>query len=331
MNPTPPINPGWHWQALRLASDFALRHAPLLLLALVFLTFGLLSDRFLTLDNARNILVQSSSVGIVAVGMTIVLLTGGIDLSVGSIMFVAAAIVGKMILSPSPPPLPIAITLILLIGIAAGAANAFFIAALRLLPFVVTLASMFIFRGYALWLTETRAMNLPESFLRLGHARVLGIPFPVLLLAAVVIAAHVLLAHTPFGRRLYATGHNPAAAAKAGIRTRPILFTVYVISGLCAALGGVVSVAQLGAVSPTFGNQREFAAIAAAVLGGTSLFGGRGSVLPGTLLGAVLIQSVETGLNIIDANPYSYPVAIGTIIFLAVLLDRLRASRADSR
>jgi ribose transport system permease protein len=152
----------------------------------------------------------------------------------------------------------------------------------------------------------------------------MGIPLPVLVSLLVLVAAQFVLKRTPFGRHVYAVGNDPEGAVKAGLETRRILAAVYVISGFCAALGGIVSVAQLGAVSPTFGKEREFAAISAAVLGGTSLFGGRGQVFPGTVLGAVLIQTVETGLNIINADPYVYPLIMGTIIFLAVLIDSLR-------
>jgi len=317
--------------AARFAAPL-LRHAPLVLFVLVILTFCILSPGFRTMSNVRNILVQSSSVAIVATGMTFVLLTAGIDLSVGAIMFVSAAVAGRLVLGGWIPgleviPVWLAVLLIVPLGLACGAVNALLIAGLRMMPFVVTLATLFVGRGLALHITETRALNLPPSFLAIGQSTVAGVPFPVLLLAAVLIVGQLLLSRTPFGRQLYALGNNPDAARKAGLPTTRLLAVVYLISGLCAALGGIVSVAQLGAVSPTFGNQREFAAIAAAVLGGTSLFGGRGSVLPGALLGAVLVQSVETGLNMIDADPYSYPVVVGAIIFLAVLIDRLRAAR----
>jgi ribose transport system permease protein len=173
-------------------------------------------------------------------------------------------------------------------------------------------------------MTETRAMNLPESLLQIGSARVAGAPVPILVFLLVLAAAHITLTETPFGRQVYATGNDREAAQKAGVNTKRSIFLAYVISGLCAAIGGLVSVAQLGAVSPTFGNQREFASVAAAVLGGTSLFGGRGKVFPGTVVGAILIQTVENGLVIINADPYLYPLVMSSIIFLAVGADSLR-------
>lgn len=310
-----------------------LRNAPLLLLLAVVLVFASLSPAFRTPATARNILVQSSGVAVVAVGMTFVLIAGGIDLSVGAIMFLSAAIAGKLVLGGGIPglgplPVPLTIALILPIGLLCGALNAALIALGGLLPFIVTVATLYLGRGLALRITETRPLPLPPAFLDLGQARPLGIPLPVLLLLLAVLIGQATLSWTPFGRHLYALGHNPDAARKAGLLTTRLTASVYLISGLCAALGGLIAVAQLGTVSPTFGLQREFASIAAAVLGGTSLFGGRGRVFPGTLLGALLIQSLETGLNIINANPYSYPVVIGLVILLAALLDRLRSTRS---
>jgi ribose transport system permease protein len=148
----------------------------------------------------------------------------------------------------------------------------------------------------------------------------------VLVCAAICLVAHLVLARTPFGRQVYAVGQDVEAARKAGINVTGILFAVYVICGFCAAASGLLSLTQTGAVSPSFGQQKEFNAIAAAVLGGVSLFGGRGSIFPGAVMGAVLIQTVESGLVIINANPYVYPLVTSAIIFLAVLLDSLRAT-----
>ena len=303
-------------------SQQILRYAAPLMFIVVLIVFSLLSPRFFAGNNFLNILIQSASTAIVATGMTFVLLTAGIDLSVGSVMFVSAAVAGKMVLSGQP--LWLACAVILVTGILFGAINALFITRLRIIPFIVTLATLYFCRGLGLWITETRAMNLPESMLRIGAARIAGIPFPVLMLGIVILLAHLTLTRTSFGRQIYAVGNDADGARKAGIQTERIKFAVYVISGLCAAIGGLVSIAQLGAVSPSFGNQREFAAIAAAVLGGTSLFGGRGAVLPGTLIGALLIQTIENGLVIINADPYLYPLVMSAIIFLAVLLDSLR-------
>ena len=296
--------------------------APFLLFVTVLAIFGVQSPKFLESGNLVNIVVQASSTGIVAVGMTFVLLTAGVDLSVGAIMFVAAAVAGKMALAGWP--LPIILPVMAAVALVFGTFNAFFVTKVRVAAFIVTLATLFIGRGLGLRITETRAMNLPDSFLELGSARWLGVPLPALLFGGVLLVAHLVLTRTPFGRQVFAIGHDVEMAKKAGIRTGRVLAAVYLISGLCAALAAMVSLGQLGAVSPKFGEQKEFAAIAAAVLGGTSLFGGRGNVFPGTLLGALLIQAIENGLVVVNADPYLYPMITSVVIFISVWLESLR-------
>ncbi len=296
--------------------------APFLLFVTVLVIFGVQSPKFLESGNLVNIVVQASSTGIAAVGMTFVLLTAGVDLSVGAIMFVAAAVAGKMALAGWP--LPFILPVMVAVAIVFGAFNAFFVTKVRVAAFIVTLATLFIGRGLGLRITETRAMNLPDSFLELGSARWLGVPLPALLFGGVLLVAHLVLTRTPFGRQVFAIGHDVEMAKKAGIRTGRVLAAVYLISGLCAAFAAMVSLGQLGAVSPKFGEQKEFAAIAAAVLGGTSLFGGRGNVFPGTLLGALLIQAIENGLVVVNADPYLYPMITSVVIFISVWLESLR-------
>jgi ribose transport system permease protein len=301
---------------------------PLLLLVVVLLGFGAVSPRFLAPANLLQILVQASSLGIVAVGMTLVLLTGGVDLSAGSLMFLSAGVSGWLVLHGFP--LSLALAAALATGLIAGFANGLLVSRLRLMPFVVTLATLYLWRGLGLNLTQTRAMNLPEGILRLAAARVAGVPAPVWILAGVLASAHLLLSRTQFGRQIYAAGNDPAGARRAGVPVARILTVTYTACGLCAALGGLVAVAQLGAVSPTFGSQREFAAIAAAVLGGASLFGGRGTAFPGTLIGAVLIQSIENGLVVTGADPYLFPLITAAVIFAAVFLDSVRRRNIEN-
>ncbi len=320
-----PLQPRRRWTRVLLD------HSSTLLFVCVVVLLGSLSSKFLEPRNLINILVQSSSIGVAAVGMTLVLLTAGVDLSVGSVMFIAVAVAGKMIFGDWP--LAVGFLTAAFVGAVCGALNGLFITWLRVIPFIATLAMLFAGRGFGLWITQTRAMNMPEEVIRLGTGRLFGVPLPVIVLILVCVAAHVMLTRTPLGRHIYAIGNHPDAARKAGLPVRRILFVVYVLCGLCAALSGLIALTQTGAVSPSFGQQREFAAIAAAVLGGTSLFGGRGSVLPGTLMGAVLIQTVENGLVIVNADPYIYPLATSGIIFIAVLLDstrrRLRAAEGN--
>lgn len=316
----------------RRSADVLLDLVPLLLLLLVLAVFSLLSPRFREPANLLNILVQSSSVAVVAVGMTIVLMTGGIDLSVGSVMFLSAAVAGKLVLADDPVSVsvPVAVAAILPVGLLCGAVNGLLVGRLGMLPFVVTLATLYIGRGAGRWITQTRAMNLPDAFLQIGQAKLLGVPFPVVVAGAVAVAGHVLLSRTPFGRQLHAVGSDPAAARKAGVRVDRLRFAVYAVSGLCAALGGIVSVAQLGAVSPTFGYQREFAAVAAAVLGGTSLFGGRGTI-KSAVLGALVIASIDNGLGLLGLSSGTKFVVTGLVLLAAVTVDSVsRKGRAQS-
>lgn len=301
-----------------------LRRWPALgLLALVAAVFSTLSPAFLAPRNLVNVLVQSASLGVVATGMAFVLVTAGIDLSAGSAMFVSAAVAGKLVAAGWG--LGAAFAVVVLVGLAWGLGNGLVVTRLGVKPFVVTLATLYVGRGFGLWLTQTRALNLPDSLLLVGSARVLGFPLPVVVLGLVLVAGHVVLERTPFGRHLYAVGADPEVARRAGVPVQRTLLGAYAAAGLLAALGGAVAVAQLGAVSPTFGREREFAAIAAAVLGGVSLFGGKGRVLPGVLLGTLLLQTVENGLVIVNADPYLYPMVLASVILVAVLLDSLQA------
>lgn len=304
----------------------SLDFAPFALFIAVLVVFGAQSDKFLTRENFTQILIQASATAVVGTGMTFVLLTAGVDLSVGAVMFVGAALAGKLALAGYP--LALCLSVMLTTGLFAGAINAFLITRLKLVAFITTLAMLYIGRGLGRWITQTRAMNLPDSFLALGSSKWLALPVPLWIAGAVILIGQLVLSRTPFGRQLYAIGNNLEAAGKAGLRTIRLLASVYIICGACAGLGGILALSQLGAVSPKFGEFYEFDAITAAVLGGTSLFGGRGKVFPGTVLGAVMLKTIFNGLVIVQADPYLYPLITSGIIFIAVLLDSLRSQLA---
>jgi ribose transport system permease protein len=299
-----------------------LQNAPLLLFAVLIVVFGLLSDRFLTPVNFVNIVNQASHIAIIAIGMTFVLLIAGIDLSVGANMYLSAAVLGVFL--PGMPPV-IAFPLVAVLGLAFGAVNGFMVTQLRVAAFITTLSTLFIGRGIALYFSGNKMVPFSKSVLTFGRSAYLGVPSAIWVFAAVLIAALVVLRLTTFGRQVYAIGADPDAAAKAGINVKRVVFAVYCICGVCAAVGGLVSGSQVAVASSTFGFQKEFPVIAAAVLGGTSLFGGRGGVL-GTVFGAVLIQTVENGLVMTNANPYIYPLVISVIIFIAVFTDSSRTT-----
>ena len=297
-----------------------LRATPVILFALVLILFSSLSSRFLSAQNFANIVTQASSVAVMAIGMTFVLLLAGVDLSVGAAMYVSAATLGICL-----PGLPIPLAFVLMAGLGAlfGAVNASFIVGLRVAAFVTTLATLFIGRGVALWLSTTRTILAPERILAFGEGTMFGVSLAVWVLVVVFAVAFWVERATPFGRYLYAIGSDPEGARKAGIQVRQVMFAVYVFCGMLAGIGGFISWSQTAAAATTFGYGMEFPVIAAAVLGGTSLSGGRGSVI-GSVFGAVLIQTVQNGLVLINANPYIYPLVTSSIIFVAVFLDSQR-------
>ena len=286
---------------------------------------SLLSSHFFTTENLLNVSLQASITAIVAVGMTFVILSGGIDLSVGSVVAVAgiattsalagghgyvAAIVGGIA-----------------VGLVSGAFAGGIVTRLRVAPFIVTLALMTVWRGLAFVITEGRPVwDLPAGFASLGGARLLGIPVPSVVMGLVFVTAHVALRHTRWGRRLYAVGGNPEAARLAGIATERVVASAYVLCGGLAALGGILLASRMNSGQPNAGLMLELDVIAAVVVGGTSLSGGRGSVL-GTFLGTMLIAILRNGLNLLDVNSYVQQVVVGAVILLAVLLDRLRERR----
>jgi ribose transport system permease protein len=297
-----------------------LQNAPYLLFIVLLIVFGLMSDRFLAVANFRNIIIQAAPIAILAIGMTFVLLTAQIDLSIGGSMYLTATVLALYL---TGVPWPVGLLAVVLLASAIGAVNGFIVTRFGVASFIVTLAGLFILRGIAMFLSNTRTLMYEDQITSLNRATLFGVPSAIVAFVLVFAVAWIILHQTPFGRQVYAVGGDPEAARKAGLPVRRIVFLCFVLAGMCAGIGGFVSITQIGAVGPKFGDQIEFAAIAAAVLGGVSLFGGRGSVA-GTVFGAILIKSVQNGLNIINADPYIYPLVTAAIIFLAVAIDGLR-------
>jgi len=309
--------------------QFLLNNSTIVLFVVVFVIFGVSSQRFFSGENITNIIKQAAFTGIVAVGMMFVLLTAGIDLSVGSNMYLSVVAAGLLMRSQGIDILP-ALLISLLVGAAFGAFNAFCIIKLRIIPFMTTLGTLVIGRGLGTAFTDSQQIDFPEKMNDFGQAQFLGvIPMPIVVFVLVVVAAYIVLTRTQFGRQVYAIGNDPEAAKKAGINTDRVITLVYIVSGFLAGLAGFVLVSQLGGrVDRSFGEGREFDAIAAAVLGGTSLFGGMGNVF-GTVIGAVLIQMVQTGLQFNLVNLYLQPMVKALIIFLAIFFDSLREATQE--
>ena len=302
-----------------------LKNTPTILFVAIFVMFSLLDQRFFTWSNFENIISSSAFVGILAVGMTFVLLTGGIDLSVGATMYISAGILSVLLVDYNWSVLP-AILVSMLAGTLWGCLNAFLVSKVKVLPFMVTLGTLTAGRGLGLLITQSRNISMPGA-MRFGAYRVFDlIPIPIVILAVVVIAAYIILQWTAWGRQIYAMGNDPEAAKKAGLNTGRLLASVYIVSGFCASLAMVVAVSQQGSVSASFGEGVEFRAIAAAVLGGTSLFGGVGAVFPGTLIGTMLVQMISTGMVYLQVDLNLQDMISPLVIFFAVFVDAQRMS-----
>lgn len=290
------------------------------------LIFTSVSEHFLTPTNLINVTLQTSIIAIIAVGMTFVILTAGIDLSVGSLVAMSGVICALLLKLEIPVwfALVVGIGGGVLLGVASGAFSGLFITKFNITPFIATLAMMTIWRGAAYMVVGGRPVwGLPEAFDFLGSGRLAGIPFPTVVMIVVYSVAWFVLAHTPFGRHVYAVGGNAEAARLAGIRTNKVILWVYMICGGLAALSGVLLASRMSSGQPNAGLMYELDVIATVVVGGTSLFGGRGSIV-GTFFGAMLIGVLRNGLNLVGVGSYFQQVVLGVVILLAVILDQFR-------
>ncbi len=290
------------------------------------LLFSQLSPFFFTADNILNVSLQTSITAIMAAGMTFVILTAGIDLSVGALVALSGVVATSVLKSSLPPALGFAAALCsgVLVGIASGSIAGLFITRFRITPFIVTLALMTIVRGLAFMYTDGRPIwGLPEEFSIVGSKRILNLPVPSLIMIAVYILSYLVLNKTQFGRYVYAVGGNPEAARLSGIDTNGVIMAVYIICGFLAALSGILLASRMNSGQPNAGLMYELDVIAAVVVGGTSLFGGRGSIA-GTFIGAMLIGVLRNGLNLLNVGSYVQMVVLGAVILTAVLFDQLR-------
>lgn len=292
------------------------------LIGLIILCFiiTVVTPKFLTVSNITNVFTQVSVNAIISIGMTFVILTGGIDLSVGSTLAISGALGASIIKSTGNVFLAILVAAI--VGIIVGFINGMLISKGKLQAFIATLATMTIFRGITLVFTDGKPISkLPESFINIGNNKLGFLPIPVLITIIIAAIAIYILSQTRFGRYLYAVGGNEDSARLSGINTNKIKTLVYVISGFASAIGGVIITSRIGSASPNAGVGFELDAIAAVVIGGTSLAGGEGTIL-GTLIGALIIGVLNNGLNLMNVSPFYQSIVKGLVILIAVLLDK---------
>ena len=289
--------------------------------------FSLLAPQFLSIDNLVNVALSIAITGILAVGMTFVILTGGIDLSVGSVLAVAGIVAAICAKTLGDAGIFVGIIAAVLVGVLCGLFNGVTISRFRVPPFVVTLAVLTIARGLAFIIADkfsgsTSVSELPAGFAFLGREKLFGLPVPVITMLIVFAIGWFLLRHTRFGRYVYAIGGNSEASFLAGINVKSVTTWVYVLNGFLVGLAGVTLASRLGAGLANAGMQYELDVIAAVVVGGTSLMGGKGSVVS-TLFGAIFIGVLNNGLNLAGIDPYLQKVALGVVILLAVLADQI--------
>jgi ribose transport system permease protein len=298
------------------------------LLALCVLMW-ILTPHFLTVSNLLNVLEQTSINAIVAVGMTYVIISGGIDLSVGSLLALAGVVLATLL--HQDVPLAVAAAAALAVGALFGSFSGLAITWGRLPPFIATLGMMSIARGCALLFTDGRPVSgFDAGFRAVATARLVGIPAPVFVTAAVYAVAHFVLAETRFGRYVYALGGNEEATRLSGVNVRLCKTAVYAVSGLTSGIAAVLLTARLNSAQPIAGIMYELDAIAAVVIGGTSLVGGEGS-LGGTLVGALIMGVLRNGLNLLNVSSFMQQVVIGLVIVGAVLIDTFIKSHEGKR
>lgn len=294
-------------------------------LIIMVVVFSSLSDVFLTQRNLINILQQSSINACIAIGMTLVIISGGIDLSVGPAAALSAVLSATLLMAGYP--VPVVIVTALGVGLLCGFLNGALIAYAGLQPFIVTLGTLSIYRSLALLYTGGNpVLGLPNTFRHIFTSDLFGLPVPVVVVAVLAVMATVLLKKTPLGEYILAVGGNEEAARVSGVPIELTKVMTYMISGGLAALAAVILIARLGAAEPTLGNLWELEAIAAAAIGGASLMGGKGSIV-GTILGAIVLGAMRNGLTLLNVQAFYQLLATGIIIILAMLVDRLARGR----
>jgi len=311
-----------------LARRYAHELVLLVMLLVALAVLAQLTDKFLTTANLLNQGRLMAEVALVALPMTYVIVTGGIDLSVGSIMGLTAIVLG-VAWQNLGLPLPLAIPLAILVATAAGFFNGLLITRLRVPPLIMTLATLALYRGLAEGISQARSVRgYPEWFFGLGQGELLGVPTQLWLLAVAIAVFGFVLARTTFGRALYAIGHNETAARFSGIPVDRIKLTIYTLSGFMAGLAGWIFVSRVSTTRSDMGTGLELDVIAAVVLGGTSIFGGVGTIV-GTVLGFTLIQLLKNGLALVGVKGDATIIVIGSVLILSILISNLLERRRD--
>ncbi|WP_104402320.1 ABC transporter permease [Vibrio penaeicida] len=313
------------WQKTTV-DRFHVRLESLVVLLGLCVVMTALSPYFLSVDNFLNIILATATIGVLAIAATFVIGSGGLDLSLGSVMGLSG-VVGATLAVMFDSAL-IGITGCLLAGAMAGGVNGFLVTRAKVPAFIVTLGMLGLARGLALVITDGRVVyGLPDFLVYLGQGRPFGIPMPALLFLILAFSMHIVLAYTRFGRHTLALGDSEQAVKTAGINVSRLRITLYTLSGILAGVAGLIFMARVNSGDPTAGLSYELTAITAAIIGGTNLFGGRGSIL-GTLIGALIMGVLQNGLNLLAVQSYYQQMAIGAVLIFAVFVDQYQSKES---
>ncbi len=310
----------------QLTSEMLIQNGFFLVFALAFVFFAMMTENFFQMQNILNILHTMAPLAVTASGLAVVVISGRLDISVGSTAFLSCAIGALLMKNIGLDPI-LAMVVVLLCGAALGALNGFIVTVFQVNSLIATLGTMIAFRGIALALTDALLVPLPEEIRVLGNAHIGPVPADIFIMLIILICVHVLHTRTAFGRQIVAIGNDIAIARKVGLPVDKTGFLSFVLAGVLASIGGILTTVQNGAVSPFLGSGLEFTALAVVVVGGISLLGGRGTIFVSILSGAFIFEMIRNGLTNLGANPYSYRLVGGAVIFAAMYADALKSGR----
>lgn len=314
--PTTPV-----WIQLR---TYALRYGFSIVLIGVVIFYAISAPRFLTFTNIIALMHAAAPLMVIAAGLALVVITGRLDISVGSVAFLTSSVWTILMVRHDFDPI-LTLFILLAIGILIGLLNGLIVVVLRISPLIATLGTMIAVRGIGLEITKSTTITLPEEVRRLGNASIGPIFADIIVALLIMLVIHIVHTRTPFGRALVAIGNDEDTAKRLGLRVGRVTLLSFILSSVLATIGGVLTVIQVGAASPSIGSGLEFTAVSVIVIGGISLFGGEGSILPGALRGVLMLEIIRNGLNHLGADPYAYRFVNGAIIFVAMYADSLRS------
>jgi len=303
---------------------FLFKYGFIIILTAVVIFFSIAAPYFLTFKNFNSLIHAAAPLLVIASGMAFIVFTGKLDISLGSIAYLSTCI-GAVLMKNHGVSIPAALLITLFFGGFLGAVNGFIVVFLKVNPLITTLGTLTAFRGIGLILTQSFEIRMPEMIRIFGTSRLSGVFVDVLLAVFILLIMHLVHQHTSFGRQVTALGNGEEVCRRLGIRVDLIMFSTFILAGFLSSVGGIMSMAQIGSLTTFLGKGMEFTAVAAIVLGGISLFGGEGRILPGVLIGVLTLEIIRNGLNHLGANPYLYEFVNGGIIFIAMSADALKA------